>query len=164
MGETSKQVVLYVEDEPAILRLAARRLDARCEFHGATSDVEACAKLETLAARIAVVVMDLGLAGSTLQGLDLIKVIRGTYPQERLPAYARGLRRLDVPIVVVTAAALPEFEEAAHEAGADLMLAKPIDFTRLNLALAQLAIKGVMRRLEGPASAEGPLPTPERLG
>jgi CheY-like chemotaxis protein len=58
-------------------------------------------------------------------------------------------RLSSLPIIVLTATASAEIEAELRTYGASHYLTKPIDFMRLNLALAQANIASVMSRLAG---------------
>lgn len=143
-----KPLVLYVEDDPDTLRLASLRLESRYELLGATTDREACALISQHAERLFAVLMDIELQGSQLDGIALVKAMRGLSPRAGLPPWAQTLPKLPhLPVIVLTAFASRYPEADVKAAGATHLLAKPIDFARLNLALAQANIQSVMARL-----------------
>lgn len=144
----ARPLVLYVEDDPDTFRLAALRLQARYELINAPNDREACALLTKHGESLYAVLMDVELQGSELDGLALVKAMRGLSPRTGLPAWAQAIPRLPhLPVVVMTAYAERYTEQAVKAVGANHVLTKPIDFTRLNLALAQANIQSVMSRL-----------------
>jgi len=71
------------------------------------------------------VLTDLGLPG--MNGLDLVRSLRA------LPGNAR------LRIVVLTGQVMPEDSDLCAEAGADLMLSKPIQLPQLDQELRHLA-------------------------
>jgi CheY-like chemotaxis protein len=143
-----KPLVLYVEDDPDTFRLAALRLQARYELLGAATDREACALLSKHGDSLFAVLMDVELQGSQLDGLALVKALRGLSPRAGLPPWAQTLPKLPhLPVIVMTAFADKYSETQVKALGATHLLSKPIDFARLNLALAQANIQSVMARL-----------------
>ena len=154
MSPPSKPLVLYVEDDADTFRLAQLRLETRYEVINAANDRQACALLEEKGPSLYAVLMDIELQGSALDGLELVKAIRGLPGAGPIPAYARRLPRLPhLPIIVMTAYATRYSEAEVKAVGATYFLTKPIDFTRLNLALAQANIQAVMAQLASASAA-----------
>lgn len=148
-----RPVILYVEDDADTFRLAALRLKDKYQLVNAATDREACAQLEAWGDRLYAVLMDVELQGSALDGLALVQLLRGQLPAARTPAWARRVPQLNIPIIVMTAYPEKHSEAEARTLGATHFVPKPIDFRRLNLALAQANILSVMARLSGRASA-----------
>lgn len=141
-----KPLVLYVEDDEDTFRLAQLRLQGKYEVLHAATDERACELLGVHGARLYAVLMDVELQGSALDGLALVKLLRGKL--EKKPAYAAAVPTLPhLPIIVMTAYATRYSEAEVKTLGATHFLTKPIDFTRLNLALAQANIQSVMAQL-----------------
>jgi CheY-like chemotaxis protein len=165
MVETDgRPVVVYVEDDADTFKIAALRLESKYRLRWAQDDREAIDLISQHQRGLHAVLMDIELRGSALDGLDLVRLLRGLplrrsgdQPHEPLPEYALKMPRLpNVPVIVLTAYTARYSEADAHAVGATHFATKPIDFTRLNLALAQANIAAVMRRLEtltGPAPA-----------
>ena len=148
MSPNAKPIVLYVEDDADTFKLAQLRLQARYELISATSDRQACEVLSKQGPELFAVLMDIELQGSQMDGLALVKVIRGMTPKSSLPAWAQSLPPLPhLPIIVMTAYVTKYSEAEVKAVGASHFLTKPIDFMRLNLALAQANIQSVMARL-----------------
>ena len=148
----AKPTVLYVEDDADTFKLAQLRLQARYELISATSDRQACEMLSKQGTELFAVLMDIELQGSQMDGLALVKVIRGMTAKSSLPSWAQSLPPLPhLPIIVMTAYVTRYSEAEVKAVGANHFLTKPIDFMRLNLALAQANIQSVMARLARPA-------------
>ena len=144
----AKPLVLYVEDDADTFKLAQLRLQNRYEVINASTDRQACEALIKHGPELYAVLMDIELQGSLLDGLALVKAVRGITPRNALPAWAQGLPTLPhVPIIVMTAYVTRYTESDVKAVGATHFLSKPIDFMRLNLALAQANIQSVMARL-----------------
>jgi CheY-like chemotaxis protein len=137
--------VLYVEDNDDNWSVIELRLGASYELLRAASDREAC-EILSQPLDLYAILMDVELAGSKLNGVQLTQLIRGKLPERERPAYAANVPKLDVPVLFVTAYAASYAHARLIEAGADSVLAKPIDFTRLNLALTKLFINRALDR------------------
>jgi CheY-like chemotaxis protein len=161
-----RPVVVYVEDDADTFKVAALRLQSKYRLLWAQNDQEAIDLLAFHQRALHAVLMDIELRGSALDGLDLVRLLRGqpvlrssAHAHEPLPEYMKKMPRLPaVPIIVLTAYTTRYTEADAKAVGATHFATKPIDFTRLNLALAQANIAAVMRRLE---NLTGPAPHPE---
>lgn len=149
----ARPVILYVEDDADTFRLAALRLRDKYRLVQAATDREACAQLKAWGDRLYAILMDVELQGSTLDGLHLVQLVRGRLPALHTPDYAQGVPKLAAPIIVMTAYTGRHTEAEAKALGATHFVPKPIDFTRLNLALAQANIMSVMARLSGRGAA-----------
>lgn len=150
MGEADQRpVVVYVEDDADTFKIAAARLQAKYRLIWAQSAHEAADLLAFHAHELFAVLMDIELQGSELDGLDLTRLIRGIAMNKPLPPFAKKVPVLrKVPVIVLTAYTARYTETDAHAVGATHFATKPIDFTRLNLALAQANIAAVMKRLD----------------
>ena len=148
----AKPLVLYVEDDPDTFKLAQLRLQAKYELINAPTDRQACELLMEHHDDLFAVLMDIELQGSLMDGLALVKAIRGITPKNALPSWAQALPTLPhLPIIVMTAYVTRYSEAEVKAVGANHFLTKPIDFMRLNLALAQANIQSVMARLAKPS-------------
>jgi CheY-like chemotaxis protein len=137
--------VLYVEDNDDNWNVTELRLGRSYDLVRAKSDREAC-QILARPGKLYAILMDIELGGSQLNGIQLTKLIRGTMPASELPEYARNVPLLQVPVLFVTAYgdAYPRADLLA--CGADDVLGKPVDFTKMNLALANLYINRVLVR------------------
>jgi CheY-like chemotaxis protein len=140
--------ILYVEDNDDNWRVIQLRLGRSYSLLRAATDREAC-ELLSQPGKLYAILMDIELAGSQLNGVSLTKLIRGTLPTATLPAYARNVPVSKVPVLFVTAYGNAYRHADLIAAGADDVLAKPVDFTKLNLALANLYIRRVLVRGTG---------------
>lgn len=111
-GETGKRVLL-VEDDPLSLKLMRDVLAASgFETDAVTNGLDVFERLH--GQRVDLVVMDIGLPG-----LDGVEVTRRLRQSEATTA---------IPVVAVTAYAMPEDERRITEAGCDVYLTKPLDY------------------------------------
>jgi CheY-like chemotaxis protein len=144
----AKPLVLYVEDDEDTFKLAQARLQARYEVINAASDRAACELIAKHGEDLYAVLMDIELQGSTFDGLALVRAMRGMTAKNTLPSWAQAMPTLPhVPVIVMTAYVTRYTESEVKAVGATHFLTKPIDFMRLNLALAQANIQSVMARL-----------------
>ena len=137
--------LLYVEDNDDNWHVTELRLGRSYDLVRAKTDREAC-KILAEARNLYAILMDVELSGSRLNGIQLTQLIRGTLPDSELPDYARNVPLLEVPVLFVTAygSAYPRSDLLA--CGADDVLGKPVNFTQMNVALANLYINRVLVR------------------
>jgi CheY-like chemotaxis protein len=137
--------VLYVEDNDDNWHVTELRLGRTYALVRAKTDREAC-EILSQPRNLYAILMDVELGGSRLNGIQLTKLIRGTLADSDLPGYARNVPLLEVPVLFVTAYgnAYPRSDLLA--CGADDVLGKPINFTQMNVALANLYINRVLVR------------------
>jgi CheY-like chemotaxis protein len=137
--------VLYVEDNDQNWEIVQQRLSRSYALARAKNDREACAALANANAFYAVL-MDIELAGSRIDGIKLTRLLRGTLPAHELPEYARTVPVSTVPVLFMTAFGSAYTREALRSAGADDVLLKPVDFTKLSLALANIHLNRISER------------------
>jgi CheY-like chemotaxis protein len=143
----ARPVLLYVEDDVDTFKLAELRLRSRYQVVHAQNDREACAQVVALAPTLHGILMDIELQGSQLDGLDLVRLVRGYGLSRSRPEFSLAVPTLSVPIVMLTAHVGRYSEADARAVGATDFITKPIDFTRLTLALARHHIASVMTSL-----------------
>ena len=125
-----RKLVLYVEDNDDNWSVAEMRLSSVYRLIRAANDREACALLTEHANELYIVLMDIELQGSRLDGIALTKLLRGRLPSGQKPSYARSVQPSNVPVVFVTAYATA-FGTELEEAGGNLVVPKPVEFRRL---------------------------------
>jgi CheY-like chemotaxis protein len=124
--------VLVVDDEEEVRKYVVTALrSAGVDVRSASSAKEALDALEEWAADV--VLTDLAMPHA--DGFDLLHWIRNA-AAERI----RG-----VPVVALTAFAMPEDRERVHEAGFQGFLAKPVDPAQLRGAVAKAAARAAVR-------------------
>ena len=144
-----KPRVLYIEDEDPNWEVTEFMLRAQYELVRAVSAREAFAKLR--ASKFDLILMDIQLQGSDLDGIQITRILKGRY-QRPVPWYAQGLVA-DCPILFVTAYEARYQREELIEAGGDQLITKPVDRTRLLLALSKLTVRAIFPR---PSPCPGP--------
>ena len=144
--EKKQDVLLYVEDEADNREVASLRLRRRYELLLAEDDKTACELLASRGTELSAILMDIQLKGSTLDGIQLVKLLRGKLERSGLPAYAARVPILkDVPVLFVTAYAARYTEADLLAAGGNRLVTKPVNFAELTLALVDLHLKRATR-------------------
>jgi CheY-like chemotaxis protein len=135
-----KELMLYVEDDDDNWDVAELRLGKLFELVRAATDREACALIRERRDDIHVVLMDIELRGSELNGVELTELLRGNaLPAGRvIPEYARNLPPISKPVVYVTAHGARYTSAQLMLSGADKVISKPVDFADLQTALSEL--------------------------
>src|SRR5262245_48365810 len=137
-GQTRQRLVLYVEDYADNFEVAELHLGRRYRLLWAPDDKTACDHLRKHAHELTAVLMDIQLKGSQLDGIQLARIIRGTLTEPKLPSYAQDVPPTGVPIFFLTAYGSIYSEKELLESGGTRVLAKPVDFVDLTLALARV--------------------------
>jgi CheY-like chemotaxis protein len=140
-----RQMLLYVEHDDENWHVAKKRLGDRYDLVRATQAEQACELLSRRGSEFAAILMDVELFGSGLTGVELARLLRGRPGRDGLPAYARAVPVLDVPVIFVTAHEFELGDDHAEIADARV-IRKPIDFNALNIAIAQSHLERVMSR------------------
>jgi len=138
-----RKLVLYVEDDEANRQVANVRLERKYDMLAAANDREACKFMVEQGARLSLILMDIELRGSTLNGIDLTRLVRGNLIGPNLPEYATKVPQLDLPILFVTAYDQRYRKPELLAAGADEVIPKPIDFVALHTAMARVYVRRV---------------------
>lgn len=135
-------LVLYVEDNDDNWTVADMRLSRSYRVVRACNDREACEALKRHGADLYVILMDIELQGSKLDGTDLARLVRGLPLEKPLPEFAREVPVLKVPIIFVTAYHT-QLTPQLRQAGGDLVIPKPVEFMRLMRELTAMHLKSI---------------------
>jgi CheY-like chemotaxis protein len=146
----ARELLLYVEDNDDNWQIAELRLRQSYEVLRARDSREACAILESRGRELEVILMDIELRGSDLNGVELVELIRGKRARGSLPDYARSLVSLSTPIFFVTAHGAKYTEDFLLAHGADRVISKPVDFGALALALTHLHLARIATKRPRP--------------
>jgi CheY-like chemotaxis protein len=132
--------ILYVEDEDPNWEVTELHLRGKYSLRRARNSSEAF----TLLAKVEfdLILLDIQLGGSEYDGIELCKIIKRR-PGTRLPPGAMALRCDHIPVVFVTAYASRYDKATLLQAGADEVVTKPVDYTRLLLVSSRLAVKNL---------------------
>ncbi|MCC6810436.1 MAG: protein kinase [Deltaproteobacteria bacterium] len=127
--------ILYVEDEDINWEIAERSLRHKFTLTRAKDSAEAFALLKTHHFKI--ILMDIQLSGSDLNGIQITEVLRGRF-KGTLPAYAKGVERRETPVVFVTAYSARYPRELLKAMGGSDLVTKPVNFIDLSLVMSRL--------------------------
>lgn len=143
--------VLYVDDDEANRRVAQLHLAPKFDLLLASGDLEAASILHREQQRIDVVLMDIELQGSAVDGIALTRWIRGRWNESvARPEHLQPLSRSDIPVLFVTAYGESFSNDLLASSGATGVISKPVNFIRLTLALQELRLEkaiGGFRRM-----------------
>jgi CheY-like chemotaxis protein len=141
-----RELLLYVEDDDDNWDIAELRLAKTFTLLRAANDEEACKLVRTRRHEIDIILMDIELRGSVLNGVELTALLRGNaLPDRELPDYAQRLPPISKPIIYVTAHDARFSTAQLLRSGADKVIPKPVDFGDLRRALSEL----LMARTQG---------------
>ncbi len=134
--------ILYVEDEDPNWEVTELHLRGKYALKRARNSTEAF----TLLAKedFDLILLDIQLGGSEYNGIEMCKIIKRR-PGTKLPPGTIALRCGDIPVVFVTAYASRYDKATLLQAGADEVVTKPVDYTRLLLVSSRLAVKNLNR-------------------
>jgi CheY-like chemotaxis protein len=134
-----KDVLLYVEDDDDNWEVAEYRLSSAYHLLRAASAQEACAIVRARRGAIDVILMDIELRGSDLNGVELTELLRGNAlpPTREVPAYARNLPPFSKPVIYVTAHGKRYTSVQLMLSGADKVIAKPVNFAELRSVIGE---------------------------
>ena len=139
-------LVLYVEDNLENQKVASLSLKRKYDVRMAINARETCDFIRKSAERIEIILMDIELQESELNGIELTRLIRGNLKQPNLPGYAQDFPVLPgIPILFVTAFSDKYSTAMLLAAGGNRVISKPVDFVELQLAMTQIhltAFKG----------------------
>ncbi len=131
-----KPVILCVEDDPDNLEVLIYRIGKKYSLLYAQNDQEACSLLLSKGKEIGMVLMDIELKNSTLNGIELTRLLRGTIDKAKLPEYAREIQALNVPVLLITAYN-SKYKDEISSCGALGVINKPVDFAELVQLIAK---------------------------
>ncbi len=137
-GAKRNGFILYVEDEDINWELTEVSFRGRYNLHRAKSSREA---FELLAKNTYdLILMDIQLSASDLNGIEITQVLRGRY-EGQLPHYATRVAATTVPIIFVTAYTARYTKDELIAAGGVDMIPKPVDFVKLSLTITRLILR-----------------------
>lgn len=132
--------ILYVEDEDANWEVTALQLRGKYLLTRASTSAEALSLLAR--ERFDLILLDIQLSGSELDGIQICRALRSRQPHHS----AAPPVPLDTPIVFVTAYSARYDKQTLLDAGADDVVTKPVDYTRLLLVSSRLIVRAVGNR------------------
>jgi CheY-like chemotaxis protein len=137
-----KEVLLYVEDDDDNWEVAEYRLSATYDLLRASSAREACEHLRARRGQIDLILMDIELRGSELNGVELTELLRGNPlpPTREVPTYTRGLPPFSKPVIYVTAHGKRYTSVQLMLSGADKVISKPVNFAELRSVISEFIL------------------------
>jgi CheY-like chemotaxis protein len=135
-----RELLLYVEDDDDNWEVAEYRLSESYDVIRAATAEEACQLVRARRDEIDLILMDIELRGSDLNGVELTELLRGnSLPSSKtVPAYARNLPPVSKPVIYVTAHGKRYTNVQLMLSGADKVIAKPVNFADLRNAVSEL--------------------------
>ena len=140
--------LLCVDDETSNLSVIELRLSEHYDVKTASTDRDACAILRRATnAPLSVVLMDIQLVGSQLDGIALTRLIRGKLDQSSLPSYAQDVPAFpDLPVLFVTAFGEQYEPDMLTAAGGTTVITKPVDFVKLQAAITRHHLRTLLSK------------------
>lgn len=138
-------LVLYVEDNAENRYVTKLNLGATYDLVFAVNDREACQILSSQGQDISLILMDIELQDSILNGVELTELVRGTLKRVDLPDYTQNVPKLKTPILFVTAYSNVYERTKLLLAGGDGVVDKPVNFSNLEQAMAKYRSLGSSR-------------------
>ncbi|MBT6179516.1 MAG: response regulator [Deltaproteobacteria bacterium] len=142
-ASSPKQSVLYVEDEDVNWEVTEFSLRTRFSLSRAKTSEEAFQMLKKNSYDL--ILMDIQLMGSELNGIEITQVLRGLY-DGKPPSYTQGVTPGEARIIFVTAYSARYGKQELLEAGGDDLMTKPVDFTRLSLVMSRMVVREAFKR------------------
>ena len=137
--------LLYVEDEDTNWEVTEFALRDRYHLTRARNAAECFATLARK--RFDLLLMDIQLSGSDLNGMDLTRILKGKFTGQ-VPTYGQGITTPDLPIIFVTAYTARYNKQDLIAAGGADLITKPVNFTALSLAVSRLLLQATQKRIE----------------
>ena len=133
--------ILYVEDEDMNWTVTERRLR---DTYLVTRAADARLAFMALAReRFDLILMDIQLAGSELDGIQITQILRGAC-KEAVPEWAVSKDETkDVPIVFVTAYGSRYDRDTLIELGGNDVITKPVNFAALAGCITRILLRAV---------------------
>lgn len=127
---SSRPAILYVEDN--VINAKVMKLGMRKDYDVvvAATAKEACAAIQSQVDAFTVILMDIELQNSDLDGIELTRLFRGRLDAHDLPPHIRA-PLVECPIIIVTAYQERFSEDFLSQAGADASLRKPVNMQEL---------------------------------
>ncbi len=140
-GKEEEKKILYVEDNNTNWAVADLELSSKYKLTRAVNSWETFQLIKDT--KFDLILMDIELAGSDLNGIEITAVIKGKH-RGAVPAYVEiADDRREVPIVYVTAYSARYSKQELLSSGADDVITKPVNFTSLSLVMSRLMLRGI---------------------
>lgn len=139
-GEGERQTILYIEDDDSVWEVTQFALREDYDLVRAKNAKEAFKELRVH--DFDIILCDIQLQGSELDGIEITQVLRGRY-RGPVKGYDAPTRNTGATVIFVTAFKDRFNKSQLLAAGGDDVIYKPVDFTRLSLAISRLMMKSI---------------------
>jgi len=146
-GPAEKPFVLYVEDEDENFEVTQLRLGQKYNLLRARNAEEGVRQVAIHGSKLMAILMDIQLSGSLLDGIQLTKLLRGKLDRGGFPGWVSNAPTTQVPILYVTAYGARYSEPELIGSGGNFVMLKPVDFLKLSLGLANIALGKIKNAL-----------------
>ncbi len=137
--------ILYVEDEDSNWEVAVLGLRGSYELSRAINAREAFTWLAR--EKFAIILMDIQLSGSDLDGIAITEILKGKY-RRPIPAYAEGITSPETPVIFVTAYSARYNKELLKQVGGADLITKPVNFAKLSGAMSRYLTQAAMTKID----------------
>ena len=152
-----KPLILYVEDDDTNWDLTNVALSERYRVVRARNAKEAFSLLSERPFDL--ILMDIELSGSSLNGIEITQVLKKV-PSAPQPVPAPMVEVDGTPIIFVSAYSAQYSKKDLLNAGGDDLVTKPVDFTRLSLAMSRMMVRKAFSPTDRGSPTPAPKPTP----
>ena len=132
-----RPLILYVEDNFENRHTTKLNLERKYNLLFAVNDREACDMFIRYGDRLALILMDIELQDSALNGMELCRLVRGTLDRKKDIPYAQNVPLLKIPIIFVTAYANVYQKAQILLSGGNDIIDKPVDFVTLEMTMTK---------------------------
>ncbi len=150
-----KPLILYVEDDDTNWDLSNVALSERYRVVRARNAREAFSLLSERPFDL--ILMDIELSGSSLNGIEITQVLKKV-PSAPQPVPAPMVEVDGTPIIFVSAYSAQYSKKDLLNAGGDDLVTKPVDFTRLSLAMSRMMVRNAFNGEEQRERTPTPAP------
>lgn len=150
-----KPLILYVEDDDTNWDLTNVALSERYRVVRARNAKEAFSLLSERPFDL--ILMDIELSGSSLNGIEITQVLKKV-PSAPQPVPAPMVEVDGTPIIFVSAYSAQYSKKDLLNAGGDDLVTKPVDFTRLSLAMSRMMVRKAFSPTDRASAPKPPKP------
>jgi CheY-like chemotaxis protein len=141
--DSEKPLILYVEDDDTNADLAQAALSEKYRVMRARTSKEAFRFLSEH--NFDLILMDIELSGSNLNGIEITQVLK-KIPDAPQAIFSKPIELGGTPIIFVTAYSARYTKKELMSAGGDDLVTKPVDFTRLSLAMSRMMVRNAFSK------------------
>ncbi len=135
-----RPLVLYVEDDPASQLVTESKLRRKYDLVLASTASKACSILCSQGKELSIILLDIELQGSEINGFQIAQIVRGKLDRKGLPWYVQEVPVLEVPIIFVTAYG-SKYDSQMLESCSASVIDKPVDFVELETCMTRIKLE-----------------------